>query len=275
MTGGASDATAVHGAGSVRDGDSGGAAYETVNSLGISFSNITYGQLCQAIDDRIKSGTPGYIVTPNVDHVVRVKRDAAFRRAYEGAWLVLADGTPLMWAMRLLGRPLVSKLSGSDMVPRLSSWAADSGRRIFLFGAAPGVAEEAAAVLRDRHPALNIVGTYSPPLGFEKSAEEEAKAIEAVRIAKADLVFVALGSPKQEVWVSKNYQAFGPSVVMGIGASLDFLSGRVKRAPRWMQRSGLEWFWRLASEPRRLWRRYLLYDSAFVLIFLRAFWKGR
>lgn len=243
--------------------------------LGVRVSNIDFDDLCALLRRWVDERSVHCVFTPNVDHIVRCDRDAAFRDAYDRASLRIVDGMILMWAARLLGKPVAAKLSGSDMVPRLSEVAAREGYRVFLFGAAPGVADEAAERLRDRYPGLTIAGTYSPPMGFEKDEQENGKAIEAVRSANADLLFVALGSPKQEVWMARHRDALGVPLMMGIGATLDFVSGRVRRAPVWMQNAGLEWVWRLAQEPRRLWRRYLVEDSGFIGMFVREWLRGR
>lgn len=139
----------------------------------------------------------------------------------------------------------------------------------------PGSAEIAAQRLRQRFPDLRVAGTYCPPYGFERDAAENAKAIEAIRAANADILFVALGTPKQEIWLSKHQREIGVPVSMGVGAALDFLSGKVKRAPRWVQQCGLEWLWRLMQEPRRLWRRYLVDDMIIVPLLLRELKRPR
>jgi len=245
---------------------------DSVRLFGIDFSNLSYEELCRFVDQRIAAREPGYVFTPNVDHAVKFERCSDFREAYRGAMLRLVDGTVLMWACHWLGKPVKEKLSGSDIVPAFSEYAAEKGYSIFLFGAAPGIAGKAAETLRGRFPGLNVVGTYCPPMGFEEDEAENAKAIEAVRMASPDFLFVALGSPRQEIWIAQHSGELGVPVTMGIGATLDFIAGRVKRAPRWMQRAGLEWVWRLLQEPRRLWKRYLIEDSAFLGMFIRE-WR--
>ena len=155
------------------------------------------------------------------------------------------------------------------MVPRLSEFAARKGYSVFLFGAMDNSAETAAQRLRQRFPDLNIAGVYEPPMGFHRDAEKNAEAIARVREAKPDLLFVALGSPKQEIWISDNLEELGVPVVMGVGAAIDFMSGKLKRAPSWAQNWGMEWMWRLVHEPRRLWRRYLVEDMIFLRILIR------
>ena len=242
---------------------------DTVTLFGIPFSNVTFDEVCAAVQRRIRERDPGYIVTPNVDHVCGYQRNMEFRDAYKDAFLVVADGMPILWAAKLLGTPLTAKLSGSDLVPQLSEFAAREGFSIFCFGAAAGVGEHAAKTLADRFPGLRIAGTYSPPMGFEGAMDSTLEALRHLREADADICFVALGSPRQEIWMYRNCQEVGIPVMIGIGAGLDFAAGRIKRAPVWMQRFGLEWLWRLLLEPRRLWRRYLVEDLLFFVLFWR------
>ena len=236
---------------------------------GVPMACLDFAKLCEVIDSRVRAGAPGFGVTPNVDHICMYHRNPALRAAYADAFVALPDGTPLMWAARLLRRPVKEKLSGSDLVPWLSAHAAEQGHRVFFFGAADGVAAMAAENLQRQYPSLRVAGTYSPPLGFEKDPEAAAAAVAAIQEASPDLLFVALGAPKQELWLHQHYEALGVPVCFGIGAALDFAAGNVKRAPRPIQRIGLEWFWRLCQEPRRLWRRYLIEDAYFAVLIWR------
>lgn len=247
---------------------------DTVELFGMTFSDVTFEELCTLLADRIDKKLPGYIVTPNVDHVCQVQSDPAFRQAYDDAWLVLVDGMPIIWASRLFGCALSTKLSGSDLLPQLCEFAADRGYSVFLLGAAEGVADQASENLRRLYPGLIIAGTHSPPMGFDQDPDENAKALQAIREARPDLCFTAMGAPRQEVWLHSNHRESGALVSIGVGAALDFAAGLLKRAPLWMQRSGLEWVWRLCQEPRRLWRRYLVNDSFFFVLLWRE-WRKR
>ena len=246
---------------------------DTVELFDVAFTNAARDEVFACISQRIERREPAYIITPNVDHVCRYHRDETFRAAYADAFMALPDGTPIIWASVLLGSPLREKLSGSDLVPLLSELAAERGYSVFYFGAAKGIAEEAAARLTARFPALRVVGAYGPPYGFEKDPEQNAEAIRRLREAQPDLCFFALGSPKQEFWMHRHYLEYGAGVSLGIGAGLDFAAGRLKRAPAWVQNLGLEWVWRLCLEPRRLWRRYLVDDMLFFVLFWREFRK--
>ena len=213
---------------------------------------------------------PAYVVTANVDHVVRLNRRPELRPLYAEADLVVADGMPLVWAARLLGHRLPERVAGSDLFPCLCQRAAKEGLTVYLLGGALGTAETAAAVLKHENSSLQIVGIDCPPYGFERDAAECERIVERIRAAGPDILFVALGSPKQEQWINANRSRCGARLSLGVGISFSFVSGHVQRAPQWMQRIGLEWFHRMVQEPRRLCRRYLVDDWAFSWILLRG-----
>jgi N-acetylglucosaminyldiphosphoundecaprenol N-acetyl-beta-D-mannosaminyltransferase len=198
-----------------------------------------------------------YVVTPNADHTVMLQEHAGLRAAYRDADMVLADGFPVIWASRLLGRRLPERVAGSDLVPALFE-AADPKRplRTFLLGAAPGVAERAAARIRAAWPGVDVVATCSPPLGFEQDEVEQERILACIRSAVPDLLVIGLGAPKQELWVHRHRDRIGASAALCVGATIDFLAGEKARAPKWLQRLHLEWFYRMMGEPRRLVRRY-------------------
>jgi exopolysaccharide biosynthesis WecB/TagA/CpsF family protein len=202
-------------------------------------------------------GTCRYVVTPNVQHAVMFQKNKELQSAYRDAGLVLADGMPVVLASRLLGRRLPERVTGSDLVPALFS-GADAGNelRVFLLGAAPGVADRAAANIQRQWPNVAVVGTYSPPLGFERDEDENRRIIEMVNSAVPDVLIVGLGAPKQELWTHRHFQQINASAALCVGATIDFLAGEKRRAPRWMQKLGLEWLFRCLSEPRRLIGRY-------------------
>jgi N-acetylglucosaminyldiphosphoundecaprenol N-acetyl-beta-D-mannosaminyltransferase len=211
-----------------------------------------------------------YVVTPNVDHAVMYDENPKLRAAYEQASLVLADGFPVVVASRLLGRPLPERVAGSDLAPALFDSAKEEAPlRVYLLGAAPGVAERAGRNIVTRWPAVAIVGTYSPPLGFERDEKENAAIIERVNAARADVLVIGLGAPKQELWIAAHHEKLNARTALCIGATIDFLAGEKKRAPRWMQRFGVEWLHRMLSEPRRLLKRY----ARDAVIFPRLLWR--
>jgi N-acetylglucosaminyldiphosphoundecaprenol N-acetyl-beta-D-mannosaminyltransferase len=237
---------------------------------------VTLAGAVDAIEALITARRGGVVVTPNVDHVVIAERHPAFREAYAAADLSLADGKPIVWASHLLGEPLPEKVSGSDLVLPLLDRAASRRWRVYLLGGAPGVAEAAAEQLA-RERGVEIAGTSAPQLTASAAQADPAavEAADAVRAAHADLVLVAFGAPKQELWMHRHRHALAPALLVGVGASLDFVIGRVRRAPRWMSDAGLEWLWRLSHEPRRLWRRYLLDDPQFLPILARRLRERR
>jgi N-acetylglucosaminyldiphosphoundecaprenol N-acetyl-beta-D-mannosaminyltransferase len=248
---------------------------DAIEMFGLRISRLNRAEVFQRISERIASRAPGIVVTPNVDHICRCHVDPMFREAYASAFLSLPDGMPILWSAKLVGKPLKEKLSGSDMVPLLAEYAANQGHTVFFLGAAEGVAEEAKNELCRRYPKLIVKGVYSPPMHFERNEHENSRVIQLLRNAAPDLCFLALGSPRQEIWMYQHSVLSGVPVMIGVGAGLDFIAGRVRRAPVWMQRVGLEWVWRLCMEPRRLWRRYLVEDSIFFALVWREFWKSR
>ena len=236
---------------------------DRINICGVWINNVTRAEAIGRIERLIAERKPSYVVTPNVDHVVRFQTDADFRRIYDGASLVTADGMPLLWAGRFLGTPFKERVCGSDLLPDFCAAAAAKGYKIFFLGGAPAAADKAAEVLTKRHPGLRIVGSYCPPFGFEKDEEENRKIVERIKGTAPDILFVGLGSPKQEKWPLRFKEDLGVPVSIGVGVTFSFIAGDVKRAPRWMRDLGLEWLWRLMAEPGRLWKRYLVEDPVF------------
>ena len=214
-----------------------------------------------------------YVVTPNVDHLVLLQQHLGLRQAYSAADLVLADGWPVVWASRILGTPLPERVPGSDLVPLL--FAAQRPMSVFLLGAAPGVAERAAARIHARWPNVRVVGTHSPPLGFEASVPENQQILARLQAARPDLLVVGLGAPKQEVWVHAHAAEIPAKVALCVGGTIDFLAGHRRRAPRWIQRCGLEWLFRVICEPRRLAARYARDAMIFPRLVGHAWRQGR
>jgi N-acetylglucosaminyldiphosphoundecaprenol N-acetyl-beta-D-mannosaminyltransferase len=217
----------------------------------------------------VESGQGGTVFTPNVDHVVQAEQDGRLAEAYRDASISVADGMPVVWASRLLRQPVPERVAGSDLVHPLFRIAAQRGWRVYVLGGAPGVAQEALRILAEHYPGFEVAGTDAPEVGADGGCAPEV--IERIRAAQPHLVFVALGCPKQEFWIQRTApQAPGP-VYLGVGASFDFIAGKVPRAPEWMREAGLEWFFRLAREPRRLWRRYLVRGPRFAGIVARQY----
>jgi N-acetylglucosaminyldiphosphoundecaprenol N-acetyl-beta-D-mannosaminyltransferase len=247
----------------------------SVALAGVCVHDVTLREAVTVIAGVLESGSRGYVVTPNAHHIVLLHRDRALRDPYDRALLRLPDGASLLWASRLLRTPLRERVTGADLLPALCEVAASRGYSVFLLGGRKGVAPRAAARLRAAYPGLRIVGTHTPPDRFAQDARAVQEALHVVNRARPDILFVGLGAPLQELWVHRVWDQLKVSVAVCCGAALDFAAGTKPRAPLWVRRAGLEWLWRLAHEPRRLWRRYLVQDLAFVGIVLREWWQRR
>jgi N-acetylglucosaminyldiphosphoundecaprenol N-acetyl-beta-D-mannosaminyltransferase len=238
-----------------------------IGSLPVDSVSLT--QALDAIDSLVSEGQGGTVFTPNVDHVVQAEHDARFRKAYDAVSLSLVDGMPLMWASRWLKTPLPEKISGSDFVRPLMQRAAERGHRVYFLGGAPGAAELARQKLLLELPRLQVVGVDAPRIDMNAPPDAQRAILERITEAKPDLLLLALGAPKQEIWGHEQRVNLPGVVVVGVGASLDFIAGTVRRAPRWISNLGLEWLYRLVQEPRRLAGRYLLRDPLFFRIVAR------
>jgi N-acetylglucosaminyldiphosphoundecaprenol N-acetyl-beta-D-mannosaminyltransferase len=213
-----------------------------------------------------------YVVTPNTDHIVMLQSDAAFREAYVNAFLVLADGKPVVLASRLLGTPLPETVPGSDLVPALLTGisAKKIPVKVFLFGAGPGVALKAKEHIHAQWGnSIRVVGATSPAFGFEHDAEASASHAREIAQSGADILLIGVGAPKQELWAFSHRAQLNVKLVLCVGATIDFLAGEKKRSPLWMQKTGLEWFYRMCQEPKRLVRRYARDASIFPFVVLR------
>lgn len=196
-----------------------------------------------------------FVVTPNLDHAVMLRSNDEFRAAYAHASLTLADGMPLVWASKLVGDPLPQRVAGSDLVPALLA-ALPQGTKVYFLGASESSSQMAVARVQEDYPQLKVVGRLSPPFGFEKSAEWSDRITQDIQTSGAELVLVGLGAPKQELWVARHRQRLAGTVVLCVGATIDFLAGSVPRAPEWARRTGLEWLHRMTTDPKRLVKRY-------------------
>ena len=225
---------------------------------GVKLHAITEAQCIDFILTECDAGRGGVVVTPNLDHLRRSLKDLHFGALVAEADLVVADGMPLVWASRLQGTPLPERVAGSNLISSLSAAAAKRGRSIYLLGGVEGTADGAAKLLLERHPDLKIAGTFCPRPGFEQSPRQLAEIGQRLAEAKPDIVYVALGSPKQEHLIAKLRGSLPAAWWLGVGVSFSFLTGHVKRAPIWMQKCGIEWFHRLCQEPRRLFHRYIV-----------------
>ena len=207
-----------------------------------------------------------YVVTPNVDHIVRLEKDEELQKVYKNASLILTDGKPLIWISKWYKTPIKEKISGSDLFPRVCQLAANKNYTMYLLGAAEGVADTAARNLMEKYPGLNIVGTYSPPFGFEKNKQEMNKIKTQIQDVHPDILIVGLGCPKQEKFMYYHCKELGVPISFGLGASIDFEAGNIKRAPKWMSNHGLEWLYRFSKEPKRLFKRYFVDDLKIIQV---------
>ena len=234
--------------------------------MNTEIDNLTMDETLDAIDSLIKEDNCSYVVTPNVDHIVQLEKDEELKRVYENASLILTDGKPLIWISNWYKTPIKEKISGSDLFPRVCELAAKKGYTMYLLGAAEGVADKAAKNLMDKYKGLNIVGTYSPPFGVEKDKVELKKIERQIQEVHPDILIVGLGCPKQEKYMYHHCKELDVPISFGLGASIDFEAGNIKRAPRWMSEHGLEWLYRITQDPKRLAKRYLVDDMKIISI---------
>ena len=214
----------------------------------------------EAIEHMIHKDGKSYVVAINVDVVMKIENDPYLKKIVDNADMVLVDGKPLVWISKWYNRPLKAKISGSDLVPILCDVASKKGYTIFIIGGKDGIAAQAKTRLENRYPNIRIVGTYAPPFGFEKDVDELNHINQIISDAKPDLLITCFGCPKQEKWIYENISKYNAKVSICAGATVDFLAGNVKRAPRWMSEHGLEWFYRFLQEPKRMFKRYFVDD---------------
>ncbi len=239
-----------------------------VDILGVLVTPDSFQGAVDRLVDWIRQRSPTYICVTGVHGVMEARRDPALREIHNAAGMVTTDGMPLVWASRWVGVKHAARVYGPDLVLGLCEAGLDEGWRHYFYGAAPGVADEMAARLVTRFPRLQIAGTFAPPFRA-LSAEEEDGVAALINGSGADIVWVGLSTPKQERWMATMRTRLEAPLLVGVGAAFDIHAGRLRQAPRWVQRSGLEWLFRLAMEPRRLWKRYLRNNPRFVIEMLR------
>jgi N-acetylglucosaminyldiphosphoundecaprenol N-acetyl-beta-D-mannosaminyltransferase len=238
-----------------------------VNVLGVGISAINIAQATQTIQEWVNNREQHFICVTGVHGVMESQRDENLRRIHNSAGLVTPDGMPLVWLSYLKGFRGVERVYGPDLMLAVCSNPNPNKYRHFLYGGTPSVIDNLIHNLQHRFPAINIVGAYSPPF-HALTAEEDAQVIQIINSADPNIIWIGLSTPKQEFWMANHMDKLTAPVMIGVGAAFDFHAGVKKQAPRWMQRSGLEWFFRLSTEPRRLWRRYLINNPLFILLVL-------
>jgi N-acetylglucosaminyldiphosphoundecaprenol N-acetyl-beta-D-mannosaminyltransferase len=245
-----------------------------VRVMGARFAAVTESDAVRMIVDAAMASRGHWTITANLDHLRRYRCESLARQLIDGADLIVADGTPVVWASRLAGASLPERIAGSDMIWSICEAAARRHGSIFLLGGDPGVADRAARVLRERYAGLKIAGTSCPPMGFDKEQPELDRIRRQVSEAAPQIVLVGLGFPKQDVIIRELRDVLPEASFIGVGISLSFVAGETSRAPEWTQRLGLEWVHRLLREPRRLVGRYLFHGVPFALrLFSSAVWN--
>jgi len=234
-----------------------------VDVLGVGISAIDMPATLHLIDQWISQGDRQYICVTGVHGVMESQRDPLLRHVHNRSGLTAPDGMPLVWAGWAAGARQMDRVYGPDLMLAACERAAARGHSSFFYGGRPGVAERLAARLMSAFPGLKIAGTYAPPFR-ELSAQEDENVVQLISATQPDLVWVGLGTPKQELWMAAHAHRIDAGVLIGVGAAFDIHAGLIRQAPRWVQHSGLEWAYRLAQEPRRLWRRYLYNNPRFL-----------
>jgi N-acetylglucosaminyldiphosphoundecaprenol N-acetyl-beta-D-mannosaminyltransferase len=243
--------------------------------LGVPLALTDYSRTLDWIDSMVQSRQRGYICVCNVHAVMASREDPELRAALLGSSVNVPDGQPLVWAINALGYSLAGRVYGPELMSRASARASGTAQRLYLYGGRnQGALVQLALNLRQRHPGVRIVGGYSPP-HRPLTGEEEDAVVEEINRSRADVVWVGIGVPKQEKWMASMRDRLEAPVLVGVGAAFDFHAGLVPQAPNWIQEAGLEWAYRLAHEPRRLWRRYLRYNPRFVTAFSRQLAETR
>lgn len=248
---------------------------ERTGVLGVGISAINIPMAIDVIFDAVEHSRQGYVCVTGVHGVMESQSNAVFRDTLNNSLLTTPDGMPMVWLSKLAGQSHVDRVYGPDLMLELLRQGTPRGLRHFLFGGAPGVAEKLADGLREKVPGVNIVGTHTPPFR-PLTEEEEADLAEEVHRAQPDCFWIGLSTPKQEKFMAEHIGKLDATVMLGVGAAFDFHAGLVSQAPRWIQRSGFEWLFRLVMEPRRLWKRYLVNNTAFLgLLFRKFITRGR
>ena len=237
---------------------------EKVNILGVGISAIQMDNAIFKMEEWIEKNEPHYVCVCPVSTIMECQRDERLRDIVNSAGLATPDGMPLVWLSKLNGYPHTERVYGPDLMLAFCRVAQEKGYSNFFYGGANGVAEKLVQNLRKKFPRLKVVGTYLPP--FRSLTQEEDQAvIEMINKVSPDVIWVGISTPKQDKWMADHLGSVAAPVMVGVGAAFNFFSGEVKQAPKWMQKSGLEWLFRLSQEPGRLWYRYLVYNPLFVL----------
>ncbi len=238
---------------------------DRVDILGVGVSPINLDDAVATIERWISERSRNYVCIRDVHGVMESRRDQRLRSIHNEAGMVTPDGMPLVWLLRLLGKGNVDRVYGPDLMRKMTAVSSLRGYRQFYYGGAEGVADKLKQALTNAHPNLEVAGTLCPPFR-ELTPDEDQADVDAINMARPDIIWVGLSTPKQEFWMARHLGRIEAPVMVGVGAAFDFLAGTKRQAPRWIQRNGLEWLFRLCSEPRRLWRRYAYSVPGFIIL---------
>jgi N-acetylglucosaminyldiphosphoundecaprenol N-acetyl-beta-D-mannosaminyltransferase len=242
-----------------------GAGVKRVNVLGVGVSNLSLDEAAAQVEAFVRSGGKHYVCVSNVHVVMMCQEDPEYRRIHNAASMMTPDGKPLGWMQTLLGHPQPGRVYGPDLMLLVCKNSAQTGSSHFFYGGEDGVPQALAERFQREFPGIKIAGAYSPPFRQLTPEEDEAE-VKMINDSGADIVWVGLGAPKQERWMAAHLGRLNAPVMLGVGAAFAFHTGRVSQAPGWMQRNGLEWLYRFAVEPRRLWRRYIWNNPAYLVL---------
>ena len=243
--------------------------HHRVDILGTPVSSLTMDELFRDWETVIQKGEKAQVCITPVNSILAARAAARVQEIYQHADYVLCDGVPVKWASNFLGDPIKERITGLDVLPRIFPFAALKNFSIFLLGASPGVAETLKGVMEAKHPGIKIVGTFVPPFRAVFSDEENEEMIEAINAVKPDILLVSLTAPKQDIWIAENLEKLDTRLAIGIGGAFEVAAGMIQRAPLWMQKSGLEWFYRFLQEPKRMFRRYFVEAPVFIPLIIQ------
>jgi len=249
--------------------------HHKVDILGTPVSSLTMDELFRDWESVIKEGEKAQVCITPVNSILAARATARVQEIYKHADFVLCDGVPVKWASGFLGDPIKQRITGLDVLPRIFPFAESRNFTIFLLGASPGVAETLKKVMEAKHPGVKIVGTFVPPFRAAFSKEENEEMIAAINAVKPDILLVSLTAPKQDIWIAENLEKLDTHVAIGIGGAFEVAAGMIQRAPLWMQKSGLEWFYRFLQEPKRMFKRYFVEAPVFIPLIIQQKFSKR
>lgn len=249
--------------------------HHKVDILGTPVSSLTMDELFSDWESVIQKGEKAQVCITPVNSILAARATARVQEIYKHADYVLCDGVPVKWASKFLGDPIKERITGLDVLPRIFPFASRHEFSIFLLGASPGVADTLKKVMEAKHPGVKIVGTFVPPFRAVFSKEENEQMIDAINTLKPDILLVSLTAPKQDIWIAENLDKLGTHVAIGIGGAFEVAAGMIKRAPLWMQKSGLEWLYRFLQEPKRMFRRYFMEAPVFIPLIIKQRFSKR